>query len=311
VWLPGVLFVPPARVAPGVGAIPILLVSGFLGSGKTTLVRHLLGEARERGERVAVVSNELGELGIDAALLGEADASWVELEGGCICCKLSDAFLETLTRLVTEARPDRIVVETSGAALPYDTQLNFYREPVRDALGEDRVVVVVDAACLDRCLRGRRDPGPTFVQQVESADLLLLNKLDLVPASRAERLREALREIEPEAPIVGCVRAAVEPALLFPPEPGALRPRPPGARRPHLHEPMEATELALPEELPEGELRAHLAGLGALRVKGFARTREGLRLVQGVGDRIELEPVQTPPPPGLVGRLVVIRRAPA
>lgn len=291
------------------GGIPILLVSGFLGSGKTTLVRRLLEEARRRGERVAVVSNELGELGIDAALLGQADASWVELEGGCICCKLSDEFLETLTRLVSEGRPDRIVVETSGAALPYDTQLNFYREPVQGALGEDRVAVVVDAAYLDRCLRMGEDPGPTFVQQVESADLLLLNKLDLVPEPRVGELRRALREIEPEVPVVGCVRAAVAPDLLFPPEPGTLRPRPPESARAHLHEPMEAAELAVEEALPEAELRERLRGLGALRVKGFARTREGLRLVQGVGDRIELEPVETPPPAGLVGRLVVIRRS--
>ncbi len=291
------------------GGIPVLLVSGFLGSGKTTLVRHLLDEARRRGERVAVVSNELGELGIDAALLGRADASFIELEGGCICCKLSDAFLETLTRLVTEARPDRIVVETSGAALPYDTQLNFYREPVRDALGEDRVVVVVDARLLDRCLREGTDPGPTFAQQVESADLLLLNKLDLVSEARAGALRRALREIEPEAPVVGCVRAAVEPSLLFPPEPGGLRPPP--AARVHVHEPMEAEELAVEAGVPEAALRERLRRLGALRVKGFARTREGLRLVQGVGDRIELEPVETPPSPDLVGRLVVIRRLPA
>ena len=70
--------------------IPALVVSGFLGSGKTTLVRHLLQDAQRRGERIAVVSNEFGELGIDQALLGEGEEAYVELEGGCVCCKLSD-----------------------------------------------------------------------------------------------------------------------------------------------------------------------------------------------------------------------------
>ena len=88
--------------------VPVLVVSGFLGSGKTTLVRALLADAQARGERVAVVSNELGELGIDAALLGAGEERWVELAGGCVCCQLSDELVETLEILRTRVDPDQI-----------------------------------------------------------------------------------------------------------------------------------------------------------------------------------------------------------
>ena len=111
--------------------IPALVVSGFLGSGKTTLVRNLLEAAQKEKIRVAVISNELGELGIDRALLGDGGEAFIELEGGCVCCELSDDLIETLQMLRDRVDPDRIVVETSGVALPFDTTLNFWGNPSR------------------------------------------------------------------------------------------------------------------------------------------------------------------------------------
>ena len=129
---------PPAR-------IPALVVSGFLGSGKTSLVQHLLAHAQQLGLRIAIVSNELGELGVDRALLGAGGEAYVEIEGGCVCCELSDDLIETLEVLHTEVNPDRIVIETSGVALPFDTQLNFWRKPVSAWIGDDMAIVVVNA----------------------------------------------------------------------------------------------------------------------------------------------------------------------
>jgi cobalamin biosynthesis protein CobW len=131
---------------------PALVVSGFLGSGKTSLVSHLLEQAQAENMRVAFVSNELGKLGIDRALLGGGGEAFVELEGGCVCCELADDLLDTLEMLHEQVQPDRVVIETSGVALPFDTQLNFWREPASQWIGEDMALVVVNA---EQLLEGR------------------------------------------------------------------------------------------------------------------------------------------------------------
>jgi len=293
--------------------IPALVVSGFLGSGKTTLVRRLLADAQARGVRVALVSNEFGELGIDAALLGRIQDDYVELRGGCVCCKLSDQLVETLEMLRQRVDPDRVIVETSGVALPYDTQLNFWREPVAGWIADDAAVVVVNA----EQLAAGRDLEGTFEQQVSSADLVVLNQLDRVAEAEIPRLEAMLREIEPEAPILRAVHADVDPRLLFPPDPEGRRAlhregageAPAEAHADHRHERFEAEEVAVEPGIEAEALVARLRACSALRVKGFVRTRQGVRVVQGVGPRIELATPDAAPPEELVGRLVVIRRA--
>ena len=286
--------------------IPALVVSGFLGSGKTTLVRALLKHAQSQGLRVAVVSNEFGELGIDEALLGDGEEAFVELEGGCVCCKLSDELRDTLQMLWTRVRPDRVVVETSGVAMPFETQLNFWREPVSTWVDSDMAVVVVNAEQLDQ----KRDLDGTFEYQVSSADLLLLNKLDLVEESAVEGLLAQLGEMAPGTPVVCCTRGEVDPDLLFPPNPGEARDRSQEAR-PHHHEAFEATEIQVDSGIEPSALLSKIRAMGALRAKGFVETSEGLRLVQGVGRRVELETPSTVPSADLLGRVVVIHRSSA
>lgn len=286
--------------------IPALLVSGFLGSGKTTLVRNLLADARERGLRLAIVSNEFGELGIDRALLGGGDETFVELGGGCVCCQLSDELVVTLERLRERIDPDRIVIETSGVALPYDIQLNFWREPVSRWIGDDVTVIVVNAEQLE----SGRDLVGTFEDQVSSADLIVLNKLDLVPEAIVPELEARLREIEPDAPILRTRHAAVSPELLFPPEleqaARARRARASGAA--HSHEAFETDVIEIERGLGHDAILRRIAAEGALRAKGFVASDVGLRVVQGVGARIELSTPHSAPPAELVGRVVVIRR---
>ena len=288
--------------------IPVLVVSGFLGSGKTTLVRHLLRDAQASGARVAVVSNEFGALGIDQALLGEGGEAFVELEGGCVCCQLSDELRDTLQMLRQRVQPERVIVETSGVALPSDIQLQFWREPVSTWVDDDVVVVVVNA---EQLAEGR-DLHGTFEDQVSSADLLLLNKVDLVPAAHLDKLDTVLRDMVPDTPVLHACHGEVEPALLFPPDPDGLRVqrRNAGASpAPHHHEAFETCEIPVADGADPEELLARLRGLGMLRAKGFVRTTDGLQLLQGVGRRLELLAPPSTPPERLIGRVVVIRRA--
>ena len=294
-----------------VARIPVLVVAGFLGSGKTSLVRHLLAEAQAAGVRVAVVSNEFGALGIDRALLAGADSApgdvpIRELEGGCVCCELTDDLVQTLEALRREVAPDQIVIETSGVALPYDVQLSLWRPPVSEWISDDLGVVVVNA---EQLAEGR-DLGPTFEQQVSAADLLVLNQVDRVDAGRLPALEERLRTLEPDAVIVHAVHGQVARALLAPPE------TPRGGRVPrdghacgdgHVHERFVSELIDVEAGIAPDTLIARLRGLGALRAKGWVETPEGTRLVQGVGRRIELAP-GAPPGPEWARRVVVIRR---
>lgn len=280
--------------------VPVLVVSGFLGSGKTTLVRRLLAWAQAEGRRAAVVSNEFGALGIDEALLGGGSADFVELAGGCVCCKLSDELVDTLQALRERVDPDLVIVETSGVALPFETQLNLYRPPVNAWVGDEACVVVVSAAQVAEgdCLDG------TFEDQVSAADLLLLHQVDLVPDGLDE-IEARLRALNPDAPILRASFGEVDPRLLFPIGPAERSREVP----PHHHEHFESAELAVPDGLPAAEAEAWIRARSGWRTKGFVRCAEGVRVVQGVGRRLELAPTRDlVVPDALLNRVVVIRR---
>jgi cobalamin biosynthesis protein CobW len=290
--------------------VPALVVSGFLGSGKTTLVRELLQAAQREGRRLAIISNELGELGIDRALLGASGEAFVELEGGCVCCELSDDLVDTLQRLYDEVHPDRIVIETSGAALPFDTQLNFWREPVSEWIGDDMALVVVNAEQLHE----GRDLEGTFQDQVSSADLLVLNKTDLVAggdSAALDAVEARLREIEPEAPIVRTVQGRLDPDVAFPPDAAEIdRSGPAPSSPPHHHEHFASEVREVRAGASRAEIEELLGDGRLLRAKGFVELDDGaLHLVQLVGRRLEIERTEIVVPLASRNRLVLISRA--
>jgi len=199
------------------------------------------------------------------------------------------------------------VVETSGVALPFDTQLQLWRDPVRNWIEDDVAAVVVNA---EQLALGR-DLDEPFGQQVSSADLLVLNQVDRVGEDVLPGLEARLRALEPEAPIVRSVHGRLAPELLFPPDPQGVRERrrASGARAvPHHHERFETEVVEIEAQIEPAALLERLRGMRALRVKGFVETSEGLRLVQGVGPRAELAPVDGTPRANLLGRIVVVRR---
>lgn len=194
------------------GGIPVTVVGGYLGAGKTTLVNHLLRNAR--GERIAVLVNDFGDVGIDAELIESRDGDVINLAGGCVCCSFGSDLMAALMRLpAMEPPPDRAIVETSGVALP---------RPVARTVGlarglvPDAVVVLADAATLPERAADRY-VGDTVLGQLREADLILLNKVDLVDEAALRRLHAWLRENAPQAAVVDTEHGAIDPALLFGP----------------------------------------------------------------------------------------------
>ncbi len=287
--------------------IGALIVSGYLGSGKTTLVGHLLREAQATGVRLAIISNEFGDTGIDRALLEAGEDGFVELDGGCVCCRLSDALGETVEAILTQVKPDRLVLETSGVALPGDILIQFWRPPIEALISEEVVVVLVDAEHLVQT----EELEDTFVDQLGSADLVLLNKCDLIDEAGLQAGTERIQELSGGQPVLRSIHANVDPNLLFPPDPEGVRTTRrdrEAAASPHTHEQFNTLDLTFDGVVDPSEVLATVAAQGAVRAKGFIRTAEGVRVIQGVGPRIEITDPEREIDPELVGRVVIIHR---
>ncbi|MFL5255426.1 MAG: CobW family GTP-binding protein [Rhodopila sp.] len=207
-------------------AVPILLVTGFLGAGKTTLVNHVLAHAE--GRRIAAVVNDFGAINIDAELIAGATEGVVSLTNGCICCTLEGDLLRTLASLLRRTpRPEAIVIETSGVAGPADIVRNLMDPMIWREAPLETVVCVVDTTGTvgldDELLRS----------QVRAADLVVLSKLDLADVAEQDRIRAAVAAIKPAAIIVKGIHGRVPIELLFPAVPDARQtPRDVGRPRP-------------------------------------------------------------------------------
>ena len=164
----------------------ILLVGGFLGSGKTTLIKKLIRGIVNSGSTVAIIENEIGEVGIDDAVLGDADVSITPLFGGCVCCQISGDLVVAAKKIEAEVNPGWLIIELTGVAFMsgmIEVFENFDKDVDISALG------VVDAS---RWEVMRRAMGDLFKYQLESANLVLLNKADVKApeASTVEEIRE-------------------------------------------------------------------------------------------------------------------------
>ncbi len=302
--------------------IPATIVTGFLGAGKTSLVRHLLSESN--GHRLAIIVNEFGELGIDReVLLGCGDATCgdddiVELANGCICCTVADEFLPTLERLIDRPDPpDHIVIETSGLALPKPLVEAFAWPEIRTRATVDGVLTVIDAAALaagrfaddpDAVARQRaKDPSldhdnplaEVFADQLSCADLVILNKTDLIDPAALAALRDRIAaQLRPGVRLVpardGKVPVSVALGLGAAAEDDlATRPSLHELEGEHDHDDFDSFHIARgPVADPDAfrqRIVAAIRGHDVLRLKGFVDVpgRDRRLVVQAVGDRVQ------------------------
>ena len=312
------------------GKTPASVITGFLGAGKTTLIRHLLENAGDC--RIALIINEFGDLGVDGEILrgcgleGCDDESIVELSNGCICCTVAEEFAPTIKSLLElDDPPDHIVIETSGLALPQPLVRAFNWPDLRNRLTVDGVVAVLDAPAveagqfahdLDAVERQRLEDGSLdhhtplaelFEDQLSCADMVVINKADLLNGDAIERVRsEVTGRLRPGVSTVVSEMAKVDPAVILginamaeanveeraeihhqhgPDDGVATEPD-------HDHDDFDSRVIELPEVDDQrrflDSIRDAICAHGLLRVKGFASIAgKPMRLVvQAVGPRL-------------------------
>ena len=301
--------------------IPATVVTGFLGAGKTSLIRHLLENAD--GRRIALIINEFGDLGIDrgivegCAIPGCEEDYIVELANGCICCTVADDFLPTITALLDRADPpDHIVIETSGLALPKPLLKAFAWPEVRARTTVDGVVTVIDAAAVaagrfaddpdaiaaaqaeDPSLDHDNPLEELFVDQVSCADLIVINKADLVAEGDASVEAALAPHRRPGVRAVSASHGRLDPAVLLGLGAEAAddldtRPSVHDGEEEHDHDDFDSFIVALgPVDDPDALERRLIEAVSThdiFRIKGFAHVPGKPRrlVVQGVGARFQ------------------------
>jgi cobalamin biosynthesis protein CobW len=304
--------------------IPVTIITGFLGAGKTTLVRHLM--QNPQGRRLAILVNEFGDLGIDGEILkGCADANCpedaiVELTNGCLCCTVADDFVPTIAALLARPQPpDHILIETSGLALPKPLLKAFEWPDLRSRITVDGVIAVADAEAVadgrfapdlaaiarqrvaDESIDHDTPLGEVFEDQVACADIVILNKADLVDAGKLAAARKTvLAEAPRSIPVLDVTEGRIDPRVILGLGAAAeddldARPSHHENHDEHDHDDFETIVVTLPPDASAESIVTRIEAIArdhnVLRAKGYvAIIGKPMRLlVQGVGTRVRAQ----------------------
>ena len=321
--------------------LPVTVITGFLGAGKTTLIRHLM--QNPQGKRLAIVVNEFGDVGVDGDILKSCAIpdcpaeNIMELSNGCICCTVADDFIPTIEALMKlDPRPDHILIETSGLALPKPLLKAFDWPDIRSKITVDGVIALADAEAVadgrfapnvaavdaqraaDDSLDHETPLSEVFEDQISCADIILLTKTDLAGPDGIAKARAVIESEAPrKLPIVEISEGVVDPRVILGLGAAAeddmdARPSHHDGHDDHEHDDFESIVIDIPEVADPADLVARIEAMAKdqniLRVKGYAAvTGKPMRLlVQAVGARVRQQYDQPWGASERRGRLVVI-----
>lgn len=275
------------------GALPVTVIGGYLGAGKTTVLNHLLRHAN--GRRIAVLVNDFGQLAIDADLIEAEDEDMISIAGGCICCSFGDDLTGALGDMAARVpQPDHVVIETSGVAMPGAIAANIGLLP---ALALAGVIVLADAETVTRQAQDEYI-GDTILRQLAQADLIALTKVDLLDEPSLARVGDWVAATLPGSRLVKVQGGEMPVDILL----GQMESAPQPGKAEHAdrhYESLRFAPLAADPDTVAEALGSH--DLGLLRAKGFLRDRRGrTHLLQLVGRRCEIHPSDSDHPAGVV-----------
>ena len=288
--------------------VPVTVIAGYLGAGKTTLINELL--AHDHGRRLAVLVNDFGAVNIDAALIADHNGQTISLKNGCVCCSIADELGDALDRvLALEPAPDQIVIEASGVADPANVAAYGQGWP---GCRLDAVVVLADAETVQAKSRDQF-VGELVVRQLRRADIVMATKRDLVTEAGLTAVMDWLAETAPGAPILTRRAGQLEPELLLETTQPIDRPRrqPPPAGNGPAEPAFDSAVVEVDGTLDRNRVEVALRDWpeSVLRVKGILRFNSHpnrLHIVQRVGRRWNIEPAPNSLDPNLSGTLVVV-----
>jgi G3E family GTPase len=265
--------------------VKVNVIGGFLGSGKTTLLRRFLSQPKLT-EKVAVLVNELGEVGIDGKVLERPGLKMMELTNGCICCQVTGDMIQAVKDIRAQYQPERLLIETTGVAEPGKVLMLLYSPYLDKEVWVEPTIVVVDAAAFDRLFA---ELAYHYVMQIKPADVVVLSKTDLAPVAVTARVEKRIRELNPRALIVKAVKGEVDLLKVLE---GVEGGKPEESSAAHVHE--EKFDSFIhegPEVFDKQKLGKFLEGLpkGCYRSKGFVKTPSGWFLVNFTTGQTEWE----------------------
>lgn len=281
----------------------LIVLTGFLGSGKTTFLQRFIEYEVQKNQFVAVLQNEIGEIGLDGKLL-DHDYAVTEIDEGCVCCSLAGSMKRGLHEILGRFHPDIIILETTGLANPKNLKEELIE--VRDIVNLDSIATIVDGPNIEEVLKQYE----VAREQIEAADILLLNKVDLLTSEKVSELKDTLCKMNPWAPVFPVRYGDVNPSLLFGPNLRSVRMAGKQERKEdlslqphykkHSHETDELSSLkiSLLGPVDRESFIDYLDGLppSVFRIKGIIdfRQDDGSSLLQYVAGRYEIMPFTHP-----------------